>query len=292
MSMVDLFLCIFTLSSLGALWAYTFSRTAKLSRLAKNYGCNFERQKSSVTTATSAGKLEWLTQFFHQFDNIFTFSTRTSFIRMADNSIFLDDKPKTKPLQFTLFSAEMRKTQFPVLKIVSATSAFASSKYPALKTNVAAIDNFYKVYGTNPNPLLTPFILNLLKEHQNLYLEVNDTALIYHEHTLIEPQKMEEFRFRATKILNEFETVINRLTAQTDTQKEAQTSAKVVVEELDEDPALQRAEAMLQSFTSVHAPVIESPNQHLRIFWFILVLLLFFGISIVSWFVLHNWVGR
>ena len=290
MTMIDFFLFIFTLSSVGAFFAYTCSRTSKLARLAKNYGCNFERQKSSVTTATSAGKLEWLTRFFHQFNNIFTFATRTSFIRMADDSVFLDDKPKTKPLQFKLFSAEMRKIQFPILKIVSAASPFAASQYTPLKTTIAPIDNFYKIYGQSNHPLLTPFILNLLKENQNLYLEVNDTAFIYHEHALIEPQKIEEFRFRATKILNEFEAVLSHLAAQTAPEKTEQTPAAPV--DIQDDPALQRAEAMLQSFASVHTPATQSPNQNLRIFWFILVLLLFFGISIFSWFVLHNWVGR
>ena len=283
--LLNIVIVLMILGACGAFGASTFSRTAKLTRLAQMYGCNFEKHKATVTTELSAGKLELFTRFFHQFTSVFTFTTNTAFIRMADDQIFADEKAHTKLLAVTLFTVEMRRLQFPPLKIVPVRSPLSPSQYALIKTNIPQLDELYHIHAPSPASgiLLTPFITDLLKENSSIYLEINDAALIYHEHALIAPEQMDEFRFRAMKIFNELETLLICLEQPADQPLD---KAEVTSTHLQA-----RAEAMMQSFAS-SAPVTSGPNQNFRMFWFIVVVMLFLGITLFSWFALHNWVGK
>lgn len=283
--LLNIAIVLMILGAFGALGATAFSRAAKLARLAQMYGCNFEKHKATVTTEISAGKLELFTQFFHQFTSVFTFTTNTAFIRMADDQIFTDEKAHTKPLAVTLFTVEMRRLQFPPLKIVPVDSPFSSCQYALIKTNIPQLDERYHIYAPSQasGVLLTQFITDLLKENPSIYLEVNDAALIYHEHALIEPEKMDDFRFRAMKIFNELETILVCLEEADNSLKD---EAEVTFTHLQA-----RADAMMKTF-SASAPMVTEPNQNFRMFWFIVVVMLFLGITLFSWFALHNWVGK
>jgi len=283
--LIDLGIALMVVVCLGALAATAYSRSAKLARLAQMYGCMFEKEKSSVTTEISAGKLELFTHFFHQFTSVFTFATNTAFIRMADDHIFMDEKPRTKPLLVTLLSVEMRRLQFPPLKIVPVASPLAPCQYTLIKTNIDTLDKTYHIHAPSPasGVLLTPFITGLLKENPSIYLEVNDAAMIYHEHTLIAPEQMDEFRFRAMKIFNELETILMRLEVAPDQPQDDPEATSTHLQA--------RAEAMIQTF-SAGAPVVSQPNQNFRVFWFMVVGILFLGITFFSWFTLHHWLGR
>ncbi len=285
---MDILLLLLIFGSIGGLGAYACTRSAKLSRLAQDYGCQFDRRKNSVTTQLSAGRLELFTQFFHQYLNVFTLTDHMAFIRLADDLIFQDDNPKTKPLMVSLFTAEMRKTQFPTLKIAPLKSPFAKSQYTLMKTNIAAIDEVYRIHAPNPSAgmLFTPYIIGLLKTNPNVYLELNDNALIYHEHTLISPDKLEDFRFRAMQILSEFETIMSQLE-----QKQPAAPTTTPPSQTPSN-AEQRAQAMLQSFATTRRSVSATPTNSWRWIWFFVVGALFLAITFLSWFALHNWVGR
>lgn len=286
MAMIHFFLFLSVFGAVGALCAYSCSRPPKLAALAKNYGCHFERHKNSVTTAVSAGKLELFIQFFHQFYNVFTFTTPTAFVRLADDFIFTDENPHTKPLVVTLFTAEMRRLQFPTLKITPAGSALGKSRYAPLKTNIPALEKRYHIYAPSPacQVLLTPFITGLLKENDSIYLEVNESALIYHEHTLLEPTQIDAFRFRAMKILNELETVL----------QSAAKAANPPENKTDEinTPEQNRAEALLASLAQTQPQNVPGPSKNFRLGWLIVVFALFLGITFFSWFALHHWLGK
>ena len=55
------------------------------------------------------------------------------------------------------------------------------------------------------------YCLRSLKTKNNIYLEIHDNALVYHEHTLIAPEDLEMFRFRAMQILSEFENIMEKM---------------------------------------------------------------------------------
>lgn len=283
---MDFLLIFFLLGAVGTWTASQFSRSAKLTRLAHRYGCNFELHRSSVITALSAGKLEFFTRFFHQFDHVFTFTTQTAFTRLADAAVFINENPDTKPFMTTLFTAEMRKTQFPYLKIAPANSLFAPSQHAPFSLPTPPLAARYRVYADpQAQTLLTPFVLGLLKEKDNLYLEVNELGFVYHEHTLIAPEQMDEFRFRALKILNELE---KSLPPTAGPNKDGNPSTQA-----NRNPADDlQAQAWLESFTNSASQPAAGPGQNFRMFWFLLVLVLFLGITFFSWFVLHHWVGR
>lgn len=279
MAMINLLLFVGIAGAAVGFGIITFSRSSKLASLAQNYGCRFERRKNSVTTALCAGKLELFILFFHQFKNVFTFTTNTAFIRLADDFIFLNDDPKTKPISLTLFTAEMRKIQFPPLKIVPVQSPLTKSKLSRFKINIPDLDARFHFYSQTPQAgkLFSPFIINLLREKETVYLETNEAALIYHEHALIDPKDIDAFRFHAMKILNEFETLVT--TAEAKPNQNSQ-----------EHPTETRAQALLQSFMGSRPT--NPPNQSLHIFWLIVVFALFLGITFLSWFALHHWLGR
>ena len=270
------------------------TRSAKLARLAQLYGCPFERHKTSVTTAFSAGRLELFTQFFHQYRNVFTFTTSAAFTRLADDLIFLDDKPGTKPICITLFSAEMRNTQFPTLKIAPLTSPFAASQYTCVQTNVEQIDNIYRVHAPNQDAglLFTPFVLTLFKTHPSVYLELNDNVLIYHEHTLVPPEGLEEFRLRAMQILDELQnTLAQRQKKYAPAAAPVQTPAAPSDTQADAD-VQQRAETLLHSLAPLRKPFVAPSHMPWRGVWVILLGALLLAIMFLPWYALHHWLGR
>ena len=107
------------------LWATTRTRTAQLAQMARLNGCRFDKEKDTVTTELTAGRLEFFTLFFHQYQNVSTTSDNLAFMRIADDNIYTDDNPKTKPVKLTLFTAELKKRQFPALKIAPIDSLVA-----------------------------------------------------------------------------------------------------------------------------------------------------------------------
>lgn len=275
------FLIIFIAAGAAA-WAFSRTRGARLAQLARLNGCAFVREKETVTTPMSAGRLEIFTLFFHHFQNVFTYSDQFAYIRLADDNLYIDDKPRTKPRRFTVFTAEMRGSQFPALKIAPLDSVLAPSQYTLMKTNIPAVDSRYRIHAPTPASglLLTPFITGLLKTKNNLYLELNDNALVYHEHTLIAPEEMETFRFRAMQILNEFENLISQL----DTKNEADTAT---LSPTKQDEAEKRAEAMLKALCSPQSPAKTSSGPRSGI-WIFIMLAVLAGMTILSWLMLNR----
>ena len=162
-------------ASITGLVASARSRTAQLARIAKSNGCAFDKRKDSVTTQLTAGRLEFFTLFFHQYHNVFTCSDHLSFIRVADDIIYVDENPKTKPIPLTIFTAELKNKQFPLLKIAPLRSAFAPSQHALMKTNIPAIDSRYRIHTPSPAAglLFSPMITGLLKTRPQIYLELN-----------------------------------------------------------------------------------------------------------------------
>ncbi len=269
------------------LWATTRTRTARLAQMARLNGCRFDKEKDTVTTELTAGRLEFFTLFFHQYQNVCTWSDNLAFMRVADDNIYTDDNPKTKPLKLTLFTAELKKRQFPALKIAPIDSQFAPSQYALMKTNIPAVDSRYRVHAPTPAAglVLTPFLIGLLKTRGNMYLELNDNALVYHENTCISVEDYQSFRFRAMQILHELENALIKL-AKTDPASTATLSPK------PQDEAELRAEAMLKALCSPREAAGQKEGSGFRGVWIIMLLAVLLGISLLSWFALNNWVQR
>lgn len=270
------------LGALAGLIASTRTRAAKLARLAKINGCAFVREKETVTTPMSAGRLEFFTLFFHHFQNVFTYSDSMSYIRVADDGVYLDDNPKTSPRNITIFTAELREGQLPAFKAAPLNSNFAPSQHALMKTNIPAVDGRYRIHAPTPASglLLTPFITGLLKTKNNLYLEINDNALVYHEHALIAPEEMEMFRFRAMQILGEFESILSKLE-----EKKAEDTATLSPKPQDE--AELRAQAMLKALCTTQAPA-EKPSNSWGGLWILIMLAALAAITFVSWLMLNR----
>lgn len=265
--------------------ATTRSRTADLARIARANGCAFDKRKDTVTTQLTAGRLEFFTQYFHQYDNVFTCSDNVAFIRWADDTIYKDENAKTKLQHITIFTAELKKRQFPLLKAAPLSSPFARSQHMLMKTNIPAIDTRYRMHAPSQASgiLFTPMIIGLFKTQPNIYLELNENALVYHEHRLIPVEEMESFRFRALQILGELEKLVEKLD-----HDASDSSATPAVTDAAPDV---RATAMLQHFGAETLP--HSTNTPMwRGIWFMLLVLIFFGVSFLSWFALRNWVGQ
>lgn len=268
----------------GTLCSLSCTRSAKLARIARLANCKFDKEKTTITTQLTAGRLEFLTNFFHQYRNVFTYTHKAAFLRIADDHIFLNDDPRTTPLCYTLFTAELKKRQFPALKIAPLKSPFAPSQYTLMKTNIPAVDTRYRIHAPSPaaGVLFTPFITGLLKTRANIYLELNDSAIIYHEHTLIAPQELEAFRFRALQLLGEFEILMNKLDAQA-----AGSTASLSITPPDEIE--KRAQEMLQSLGGTTPQSSTQPGKF-RAVWIAVMLALLSGVLVVSWVALTHWV--
>ena len=193
-----LFLIFFSLLLILSLGLLSLTRRHQLETIAKRLHLSFNGYRESVTTAQSAGQLEFFTKFFHQYNNVFTFSDAVAFFRIADDTIFIDDKPQTQPDRITIFTAEFKNQEMPCLKIVPVHSSFASSKYPLSETDTPQLGKNYRLHCANPDlPSHIPAeILSLFKSDASLYLEVNGNVLVFHEHKLVQPTDIPAFRLR------------------------------------------------------------------------------------------------
>ncbi len=283
---MNIFLIILILTSAAGLVATTRTRAAQIARMAKTNGCRFEREKNSITTEQTAGRLEFFTLYFHQYQNVCTCSDDFAFIRVADDNIYQDDNPKTKPIKFTIFTAELKKRQFPALKIAPIDSPFAPSQYALMKTNIPQIDSRYRIHAPTPAAalVLTPFIIGLLKTRSNIYMELNDNALVYHENAQMPLSEFQQFRFRAIQILHEFENVIIRL-------DEANPTTTATLTPKTQDDAEAQAEAMVKALCTVQGHA-SPKNGGWRGLWIIVLLAVLLGISLLSWVILNNWIPR
>ena len=265
----------------------TQTRAAILGRIARHNGCPFEKRKDSVTTLFSAGKLEFFMFFFHQYRNVFTYSDKTAFVRLADDFIYSDENPKTKPIAITIFTAELKKGQFPHVKVVPSNSPFAFSQHTQMKTNIPAIDSRYRIYTTFPegSTLFSPMITGLFKTRPGIYLELNDNALIYHEHTLVPATDIEMFRFRAIQLLNELATVA--LQAVQETAQATPTPASNAA-----TPPLSMTETQAAALLQIASSRLTTARRGASLFGKVLGLLvmlsILIGISFLSWFVLRG----
>lgn len=284
---MNILLGLLVLAAIAGLAATARTRTAQIARMAKLNGCRFDREKDSVTTELTAGRLEFFTLFFHQYQNVCTCSDNLAFIRVADDNIYADDNPKTKPTRITIFTAELKKRQFPALKIAPINSPFAPSQYALMKTNIPQIDSRYRIHAPTPAAalVLTPFIIGLLKTRKNIYLELNDNALVYHENAQMSIAEFQPFRFRAIQILREFENVILKL-------DQASPATTATLTPKAQDAAEERAEAMLKALCTPQNPVQMREGNGWRGMWIIVLLAVLLGMSFLSWFILNNWMAR
>lgn len=269
-----LFLTIFFLFAACSFLAVSCTRRYQLGQLAKRYHMQYDYYRESVTTFETAGRLEFFTQFFHQYNNVCTFSGPSAFMRIADDILFVDDKPGTKSQKISIFTAELKNQQFLLFKIVPVGSAFAKSNYPLIKTNIPQIDSRYQIYSPieGSTAFLTPPLLSALKNRSNIYLEANNNALIYHEGTLIKPQDFQTFRLRGMQLMQEC------------AQAPGQPSATFVSRPLT--PAEQEAQA--ENFLSpITLPQEEKTNTWMGMGLFAL-LLLAVGLTLFAWILIRN----
>jgi len=188
----------------------------------------------------------------------------------------------------TCFTAELKKRHFPVLKIAPLQSPFALSQYALMKTNIPDIDGKYRIHTPSPAAGLffTPSITSMLKTRPQIYLELNENALIYHEHTLVAVQDMEMFRFRAMQILGELESMMDKL-------EQNNPDTTTVIRQTADDDTEKRVENLLH-FASLGTSSTQErkPSSGLRAVGFFILMLLLLGISFGAFFVLRNWTGQ
>lgn len=266
------------------------TRSARMRRYAKRNHAQFDRHRSSLTTPLSAGKLEILKEYFPLFRHVMTFMDNLAFMRLADAEIYKDETPNAKPVCVTLFAAEFRNRSFPILKIAPLGSPFYASQYMTVKTNIPEIDRNYHISAPNQAAglLFTPYLKGLLKTRDNIYLEVNDNAFLYHENCLQTIKELENFHCRAAQLLAEFgNTMINLDKPGSATINAAIKAAPKPKAPLSDEEFNAKAQAML----SVMCPK-EIARTHgsasLRGFWGIILLVLLLAIPVVGWLILKN----
>lgn len=286
-TMTTLFLALI-LAGLAAVLIAEQSRSAKIKRYAARNRCTFDKRKDSLTTQQTAGRLEFFKDYFHLFFNVMTFSDKLAFMRLADDKIYTDDKPDTQPVFVSVFTAEFRARTFPALKIAGRQSAFKDSQYTLVKTNISPVDSCYVIHAPNQASgiLLTAFIINLLKRQKDVYLEVNDNALVYHENRLFSVEEYPQFHFRAMQVLAEFENILIHLekpagSAEPTLLHTSQPSAQVPASDAEK-----QAEMMLRAVGGAHAQ--QNASGGWRTLGAVIALALLILAPMVAWLLIRN----
>lgn len=135
------------------------------------------------------------------FANVITRRESLAFTRLADCTV-------THPLSsarevLTVFSAERFDGGWPALKIAPKDGMFFPSRLKEVPVQDPKISQRYHVFLSSPQTakLLSPAVQRLLKIHSNVYLEIYDNALIYHEGQKLPPHRWEELHLHAIQFL-------------------------------------------------------------------------------------------
>ncbi|MCQ2411308.1 MAG: hypothetical protein MJ053_07680, partial [Elusimicrobiaceae bacterium] len=160
-------------------------------------------------------------------------------------------------------------------------------QYALMKTNIPAIDAQYRIHTPSAaaGVLFTAMITGMLKTRPQVYLELNENALVYHEHTLVPLQEIEAFRFRAMQLLAELETIMEKLD-----KNNPDTSFSSSHSPVEEDNIPATLLARLGAWPTTQPQPGRSPA--FRGIWLVVLLLILIGITLLSWLALHQWIGR
>jgi len=290
-------ICLFVIAAIG-LFLLSNTRSAKLSDLAKMLHLTFDKERDTITTDSTIGHLEFFAGFFRRYLNVFTLSDAAAFMRIADVHVFFDENPKSKPLQLTVFTAEMKRIEFPALKIVPQNSPFAPSRYTMSADNIPSLNKNYRVFSNSKQAgvLLTPGLLSLLKNRPNVYIEVNDNAFLYHEHRLTTIEDFQTFRLRATQVLREVENTIKKINAAAEAEAakaavktDGQTTEKGKdLSEQTKNDIFAQAESMLTALRVGNNPTPERSSKKMMGISIIVLLLAAVILSLVAWSFIHR----
>ncbi len=287
------FVIAITLAALaGGLTVLARTRTARMHRYAKRNRAQFDRRKCTLTTPITAGRLELLKDYFPLFYNVMTMADKLAFMRLADAKIYKDENPKSSPEELTLFAAEFRTRSFPVLKVAPHHSPFCRSQYMTVRTNIPEIDRSYRISAPDmaAGLLFTPYIKRLLKNRQDVYLEINDNAFLYHENRLIPAEELDAFHCRAAQLLAEIENTIINLDKPGDATiacQNAQVPKEPPKPQLSDTEFLAKAQTMLSAMRPQDVARAHGSGG-LRGLGGIVLLVLLLAIPVVAWLLIKN----
>lgn len=271
---MPIFLLILFTAGIAAT-AWNTARPVRLKRLAKRMGGAYCLRRTELITAPNAEKTELFSNYLCRFKHIITKKESVAFTRLADMTAQNENAEILPPV--TVFTAELTKGSWPALKIAALNGPFAQSSLTAVKTKDAAFNAAYSVFLSAPQAahLLTPALLGQLARRPNVYLEICDHALIYHESILIPVDKLEDFYLRAAVLLAQ-------LSAPVQTAASAHRSAEPVWTEETPDEKLQ---AVLNAAREKIRPFAVTQNGGLNVWKMIILLFVLLVLPTAAYFI-------
>ena len=185
------------------LYRKALSRNARLKHLAQRWGGEYCPFKSSLITQDNAAKLDFFARRAYSFHHIITQRQDGVFIRVAD-ALQEQANGRARPLaDLTVFSAEYFLGGWPAVKIAPRDGTPQRSHLTEVPAQDPAVKQAYHLFLSSPQAacLLTPALQHLLKRRADMYVEIYDNAMIYHEGQLLPPAEWDAFRLRAMQLL-------------------------------------------------------------------------------------------
>ncbi len=169
-------------------------RSVQLRRMAHTLGLRYDRVLSTLLTEDAAARFYFLRQGQHTFLHVLTYRESAAFMRVGTDRMLLPGKP---PVTYTLVTAELTRGAFTPLILTPRLPGKQTHPHPALPPQLA---QRYELSA--PDGFVLPAaVTGFLQTAIPCYLELTQTALIYHEFDQKSVSQIQPLRYRALQLL-------------------------------------------------------------------------------------------
>lgn len=259
-----------------------FSRGARLRQFAGQNQAQFESNRSGLVTELAAAKLDFLRDYLHTFRHVITYTDSLQFVRLSD--VETETQTQPRPPLITVMAVEFKNAVYPALKVCPPLSPFAATRYPAIRTTNERLNAAYRFAASSEEAgcLLTPPLLALLATNPHIYLEINGSAMIYHEHRAMLVSEYPFFKLRAMQLADDIARIL--LNPQISHKPALPDALEANHDMLSTDA---HAQSLLQALSPVRAAAAAQPGKFKTVLSIILLMVLILA-PLFSWIILRR----
>lgn len=249
-------------------------RGVQLKRMAYTLGLRYDSHLPTLLTEEAAAQFYFFRQAKHRFYQVLTFRDSSAFMRVCTDRMHL---PGQVPFTYTLVTAELTNGLFTPLILTPRRPGEQTPPHPALPPELAQ-----RYHLSAPDGFTLPqAVIGFLKAANPCYLELTQTALVYHEFDQKPVSQIQPMRYRALQLLK---ALVHR-----PAQTPAASSARQDLTQTNLDTTLL---LKLQTGSSAYTQAAVKTGSSGRWIYGIIFILSLLALCIVAGYALKHWIPR
>lgn len=249
-------------------------RFVQLKRMAYTLGLRYDACLDTLLTPDNEQNAYFFHQDEHRFCQVLTFREAAAFMRVSQDRVYATGKA---PMRRTLVTAELTCGTFTPLVLMPAQPGKPQTPHPALPPELAP-----RYELSAPDDFTLPQeVVGFLKAAKPCYLELTQTALIYHEFDEKPVSQIQPLRYRALQLLKAF---VRR--------PEIAPTASAAMQELTQTNLDTTLLLKLQTASPTYTQAAVQPSGRGRWVYGVIFVVCLLAVCIFAGYALKHWVPR